>query len=398
MLQRPLIVVSLEGLSRSALGCYGCSWNRTPAIDAIAAGGTIWDRWIATRDDDRELFSTWFDPESSTSGNLRWLDSWRQRGPTHFLSDSPSWQSLAEAGFDSVRSVPRPGHQQPVGPDDVAETQFGRLVAAAVDRDQQEEPWSVLWLHSNFLTSCWDAPRDLFPLDDIDAEIDEPQDPELAAWQESDDIETVERLPWTFDTVSPPEELLTEESHPDLLTTWMRTYACQVRLVDLLLEVLLQSLSVEDPWLVLLGTSGFHFGQDRWIGHRGRSLRSADIHLPLLISDSGPLRVPHLTSTDELPELLGRLAETQPLALPQQWARPTSLAQQDASPDDQREMVCVETASHRAAWVTTTPQWFYLQEDSGEEHLFLKPDDVDDFNDVARVRPDVTSQLRERKK
>ena len=33
----PLIVISLEGLTPSALGCYGSSWNETPTIDRLAS-------------------------------------------------------------------------------------------------------------------------------------------------------------------------------------------------------------------------------------------------------------------------------------------------------------------------------------------------------------------------
>lgn len=60
----------------------------------------------------------------------------------------------------------------------------------------------------------------------------------------------------------------------------------------------------------------------------------------------------------------------------------------------------VPTRSDRVIAAVTTPQWFYVREldqhgISEEEHLYLKPDDVDDFNDIGRLRLDVIDQLRQ---
>ncbi len=82
----------------------------------------------------------------------------------------------------------------------------------------------------------------------------------------------------------------------------MHTYGCQIRLLDLLIEVLLGSLRAEDPYVVIMGTSGFRLGQGGWIGHRPGPLRSADVHLPMIVSDSGPLRVPHVTGSSVVVE------------------------------------------------------------------------------------------------
>lgn len=41
----------------------------------------------------------------------------------------------------------------------------------------------------------------------------------------------------------------------------------------------------------------------------------------------------------------------------------------------------------------TTTRWFFAQDADSSRHLFLKPDDVEDFNDVGRIRDDVVQEI-----
>jgi hypothetical protein len=43
----------------------------------------------------------------------------------------------------------------------------------------------------------------------------------------------------------------------------------------------------------------------------------------------------------------------------------------------------------------TTDDWFYVRDQDESEHLFLKPDDVEDFNDVARIRVEIVEKFRD---
>jgi hypothetical protein len=267
---------------------------------------------------------------------------------------------------------------------DIVDSQFGQLVAAAIERDLQDEPWSVLWLHSGFLTRRWDAPRELFPIDEDSEETNEPSENAELLPFEGDDIEEIERIRPIFDILIPPQLRLEDHAHPDLVTSWMRTYGCQVRLLDLLIELLLNSLRTEDPYVVLLGLSGFRLGQGGWIGHRQGPLRSPDIRLPLVVSDTGPLRVPHLTGSNVLPSVLRDLGATQdkPLIAADRWGAAGTQSR-------------VETQSTRAQFAVTTSQWFFVRDADASKHLFLKPDDVEDFNDIGRIREDVVRQLND---
>ena len=368
---RPLIVLSLEGLARAALSCYGCSWNRTPAIDSIAGGGVVWDRMTAESDEPSEVLQPWF--------NADWAQPWSRVGSVELVTDTAE---TAASCFDHVTRLPLTAPPERPA-EDIVDTQLGRLVAAAIDRDQNFDDWSVLWIHSDALTRCWDAPRHLFPDEQLDGDedLEPPQEEELFDSNDSQDAlpPPIQRI---FDCTSPPQFQRCEDDHPDWVSSWMRTYACQIRLVDLLIEVLLESLQVQDPWFLLVGTSGYRLGQAGWIGSRGGTLHSADIHLPLILSDLGPLRIPRLTASGVVSDLLGMLAQEEPQILPEQL---------DTQLDSDAH---VETSSKQVLRAVTTPQWYYVQEQDQRERLFLKPDDVEDCNDVARVREEIVEGFR----
>ena len=371
---RPLLVLTLDGLATSALTCYGSSWNQTPAMDAIAASGALWDRWTASSDEPHSLVRL-----CDRQGSGGWADAWKKTGSVELLTDVPELLAgTANPSFDREETV----DSTPVGAapaTEIVETQFARLIAAAIDRDNEDDPWSLMWLHSDFLTRCWDAPRELFPIDEIELALAPNSEAELLEL-ELEGSEPVESMAPIFDSVAPPELQIETPAHPDLVVAWMRTYGCQVRLVDLLVEILLQSISVDDPQIIIAGTSGYRLGQGGWIGHRVGPLRSPDIRLPLIVSDQGPIRVPQLCSTDRLPDILLALSQETGLVPADQWS---------VQGTTQR----IETSSSRAKQAITTPSWFCVQDPDSSEHLFLKPDDVEDFNNVGRVRTDVVQEL-----
>lgn len=383
-MNRPLVVISLDGLASAALGCYGSSWNQTPAIDAIASGGCVWDRWIAETDDGISLLKQLLEAPSPD-----WTAPWREWGSVELLTDAPALIEAPERlCFDRMEAL----QFDPPTPDEAAaveiiETQLGRLIAAGVDRGTQDDAWSVLWLHSAFLTQRWDAPRRLFPLDEEDEDTGEPSDEVELLPTEFDDEEELERIPPIFGSVIPPSIELDQQAHPDLATSWMRTYGCQIILLDLLVELLLESLAERNPILMLLGTSGFRLGQGGSVAHRPATLRSTELRLPLIIGDHGPLRVPQLEPSGRLGQLLETLGSESPHSIgsAERW----NLADGD---------IKIETSSQRADYSVTTPNWFFVRDNDGEEHLYLKPDDIEDFNDISRLRRDVVDQLGERNK
>ena len=395
--QRPLLIVSLEGLVTSAIGCYGSSWNATPAIDQMAADGCVWDRWITTVDDSTEpVCSLLKDGPGQACPAQAWTAPWQKRGSLELVTDVAKVAAAAN-GFDGIIQLnrdPTPSHPA----EEIDETALAAIMAAAIERDAETDgDWSLMWLHTDVLTRCWDAPRMLFPLDDEElsgepCEFAEPSETDgLGIDRESIPPImpgcTVPKIDWSdggFKGLAMDSGR--EDSgtvHPDAVMSWMRTYGCQIRLLDLMLEILMPSFRCENPRLLLMGTSGFSFGQNGWIGHHTGPLRSPDCRLPLIVSDTGPVRMPAVTGDTDLAALLRELGSGQ-----MSWCGPQRWTQEDRD-------VCIETKSDRATVAKTTSEWFFVEDPDESDHLFLKPDDAEDFNDVARLRPDVVESLRD---
>ena len=338
---------------------------------------------------------------------------------------------------------------------------FAALVERLQEVDEAESsgtetgsPWSVLWLHSDLLARHWDAPRWLFPVDEPDEatetseELDEDEyedaDEEIEEFEvevevdfSDDSLErefpfepvsedfrppsfafdllpdpafdpTLEEQseqekgpPELVNSVTPPSYRIAPDDHPDWVMTWMQTYGCQVRLIDQLIAMVAQMIKQIDPniGLAVVGTSGFSFGQNGWIGHRAGPLRSPQIHVPAIVHDpTGPmLRWPRLASLTEviqrivpgraapLPDFWAKLSEIEPQRVDESENESTGTPANDTSPE-------VRTRSDRATSAITTDQWFFVH-DEAAARLFLKPDDRDDVNDVADRCRDIVDEF-----
>jgi hypothetical protein len=233
------------------------------------------------------------------------------------------------------------------------------------------------------LTRCWDAPRDGWLMEEPDREEDSFDGESVDLIGDSQEEPTIESPPHLFESVLPPRIELSGDEHPDFVISWMRTYGCQVQLIDKLMEMLLTSIGEPRPPLLLAGTSGFRLGQGGSIGHRTGPLRSRDVHLPVIWSPSGnsgsdPIRFPKLASSESVGMAIGSSINKSLAA--ELWKIET----------DQPK---IEIESARSPKNLTTDDWFFVRDHDSTEHLYSKPDDADDFNDVARVRPDIVSLL-----
>ncbi len=379
---KPLIIVSLEGITPNALSCYGCSWNQTPTLDEISSRGWIWDRLIAENDDPKELLKTW------VHNDVAWANQFKKLGPLVLISDQED-HDFDNHCFDEITILPvEPIQEEQQPADEAFETRFGQLIATAIERISQPDKTGAIWIHSTFLNQSWDAPSLL------DSEEEE-SDPYLAEHQTEDDVNVeVEQENANFDDVGVPELVATSvvppsfklepKDDPDLLPQWMDRYGNQVKLLDLMLGYLVEEIERVDAQLMFIGTSGFRLGQNKEFGLHPAHLRYSDIHLPLLLTGRGPLRIPHLTGSQEVIDLLLELGRNEDRDYPaERWAESKSSVRS------------VSIQSARCRFAVTDPNWFCVIESDGEEVLFLKPDDIDDYNNVARLRPDVVDDLTE---
>jgi len=387
------VVLSLDGLTTAPLGAYGSSWNETPAIDRMAAFGTVWDRAIASNDDPIEVLRCLW---SRPSQDAPWIDACKKLGRVElFLNVGQQANQLAkiadELGFDEctlVEAVPDSDAFVPPSAD-VETSAMAKLLIPVLERlgepdANQAHDWSVLWVHGDSLLRCWDAPRWLFPIDEEPDEDDETpvdqvdwsiEDFELASCEREPIEESIKKPPSIFDTVTVPCFELASDAHPDLVTSWMQTYACQIRLVDHLVQLLLEVIEASNGeiGLALVGTSGFSLGQNGWIGHRAGPLRSPQIHLPIILFDGTGygIRVSGARNIEAVGDWIRPLVRDVARMSPQEWGD-----------DEACTNASIVTRSNRADRVLTTDQWFYVREAEGVS-LYSKPDDRDDTNDVA---------------
>ncbi len=404
-----MLLFTLEGFTPAAISCYGSSWNRTESIDAIAAAGTTWDRLITPITDPLAQLDRWLTNAQFPAGEMT------------VVTDDDRLAALASSEAIGELIVIAPRGEMVA--ESMEDTTLGSLAAIAAEQ-LADNPH--VWLHSRFLTRAWDAPRELFPLEYFDEEDFGPLDPAESLEQEFNEVqERKSSVPPILMTLRPPQLQLQPHDDPDLIMAWMRTYGCQIRLVDAMIG-LLRPLAAESGHraIAVAGTSGFSLGQNRWIGHRAGPLRSCHLHVPLLMSTlsrgvhegsvSGcGIRERLVRSTDILPGMVAAMADqaiASPIS-PAQWA-----AYEHATPENtgtghsQFNSNGVMTQHHGANVAITTDEWFYVTTAASGEgeslppanevddlgHLFLKPDDLCDTNDVVRLKPVVASELHER--
>lgn len=393
--QPPLVVFSLDGLARESLGPYGCRWNETPAIDAIAATGLVLDRCVLDNDSDVVQMDRFWSAKD--------IAAYAARGETVLVTDD---EAVEEQGvpFDRVIFV-----EPSIAPESetkstasesavnsnnsgseaeaIEDTRFGKICMAAVQADLVNPGTiSLLWIHSRFLRDRWDAPSSLsvggWNLQTVDEASSEND-------LETNDLEPSDLEPNADDhhPMAVPSMTIQPGDDPDLAGDWAARYATQVRLVDVLLEITLASLSIHDPMVMIVSTGGFSLGQNSEIGYRRGAIRSCQIHIPLIISDAGSRRSRSLVTPRDAMEHW--MADPN-----QRHSIQTPAGEQHTAPEPMQPREILRTKTDRADDVITTPQWFAVLGPNDAESLFVKPDDVHDANDVARRRLDVIDELK----
>ena len=153
-----VLVLAVRGLQPAYVGCYGNPWIATPALDALAAGGVVFDRCYADRADAAGARCAWRDgrhhlpdpsrPEPPAEGHADLIEQLRQRG-VHtclILDDSRPAEARFEAGWDEVHRA----------------ASFDAVLAAAaaaLKRLAARDAW-LLWVDLAALIPPWDTPEE----------------------------------------------------------------------------------------------------------------------------------------------------------------------------------------------------------------------------------------------
>ncbi len=393
-----LLVLAVDGLRASALGAYGNTSYETPALDRLAAEGFLVDWCFAGSPELASVYrSLWqsahvLRSKAAAQSQLslpRWLGD---RGfATTLVTDEPRLSSFPGAAeFDECVEIPGAADDRA---DDVSQTALARLMATACEcvaqpvspaGDDKCECPQLVWVHARGMYGPWDAPPEL-----QESLLDE-GDPE------------------PYDDVEPPEVMVEQDGDPDTVFRFACAYAAQVMVLDACVEALVAAAEAAWPngdWLfMLVGTRGFPLGEHGWVGGEDDRLLSDMLHVPWLLrlpGGAGRLsRTNGLAShVDLTPTLMEWIAGTTPTGgvdgmsmLPlMRESRPTW---RDA----------VISTAPAGAWSIRTPDWCLHCPPSDDDlsppafeppapSLFVRPDDRWEANDVAKLCPDVVTEL-----
>lgn len=370
-MQRALILLTVDGLASSALGCYGSPWSRTPFIDRLAADGIVFDSVFADSGDCGATLGSWLTGTHAAAGmpETSWLQSLKDSGyQIDLITDMSDVAQLPAREIATLHRIEVPEGVDAVPGDAEENTVTSRLFSRAAEVAAGLGPRRAVWLHVATMHQLWDVPIEL-------------------RGDASD-----EEAPPPPETAEPPDVELAGEEDPDVVISWMQIYAAQVRLLDRCLERFCSidyAAADKPPVIALAATSGMALGEHGWIGPGSGPLLSARTHLPLVLYD--PLRPPTRVRDFFQPgDFADSFLEAVGAAAANASARPLASAR-PARPHPVSRGPCVTLGPGDERALRVGPWHFYAL--GGDRRLFLKPDDRHDFNDIALRLPDEVSQL-----
>jgi arylsulfatase A-like enzyme len=380
-----MLVVTVDRLPAWMLPAFGATWVATPAIDALAARGLVFDRVITPAADSvATLHDLAFAGETGCAGGTGGpspIQAAIARGwkPVLVTDDAAAADQLAPCGMEKV--LVAAATKAAEAADDAA-TEVARLVDAAVDL-LRAGGHRLVWCHVASLGVAWDAPRK-----HRERYVD-PEDPPPPAG------------------AGVPSFAVDADTDPDLLVGMRQVFAGQLSLLDAQLGRLFEFVAAADWTVLLAGVRGMPLGLHGWVGVGGPDDAHGElVHVPAILVDAGgrmaAQRFGGLVVPADLGATLAELVAGEPAGQPPRdpaapW-RGASLAgllrDWSAMPRDR----VVVVAGNSVAIVT--PSWHCLSTRGDAApaggrrvRLFAKPDDFFECNDVADRCPAVTEPL-----
>ena len=327
-----VVVLSAPGLNCHWLGPYGNEWVTTPALDALAAEATVFDRHFAATPTAAGLRA---DIEPLLTSRFTVLvDDRKVRD-----ADGRAWDAVVRT---NPESFPTPGDALIAG------------VRDAVARLAGRDGWAV-WIETERLLPPWDL------------EFESYQHYAETTGGFTDDGPDEEDHPDPTD--SPPLGPIDVEDRR-LWHQVRNSYAAAVSSFDgevgRLVELFRQT-GLDRAAVVVTSGYGFPLGEHGVIGPAGSRMHVELTQLPLIVRvpDVRPRRVAAFT-------------------------RPADLAAILAGPTPDREFLVSRLGSEVAI---RTAEWTFIPTSEQPARLYVRPDDVWEVNDVAAREPDECDRL-----
>jgi arylsulfatase A-like enzyme len=399
-----ILVFVARGLQAAYVGCYGNPWIVTPTLDRLAAEGVVFDQHYADCIDALGVSKTWRTgryhfPDAHpvgqgsppTSPDLVELLSSRdipavllRAGVSEHLEEEfhSDWKEIVEPSSDCVPAL---AFENLLGK---AERVFKQLAS--------RKGWLV-WVDAPTLSPPWNLPAefaDVYFGEDSEEECDEAADDAPEADEQA--------TPWT----GPLPELV-EPADDVLFDRLRRTYGGAVTFLDDSIAKLLSLLEtkglLDDLLLIVTSDRGLPLGEHGGVGERIQGPYEELIHLPLIV---------RLPAGAEAGRRVAAL--TQPVDLMPTLAAALGLPHPDVHGHTLLPLCRGENAIVRpyaasgmvlhgaTGWALRTPDWGLIVSDTGDaresacvRHLYAKPADRWEVNDLAQHHPELAPKLEE---
>jgi arylsulfatase A-like enzyme len=369
-----VLVIIARGLQLGALSCYGNPWIDSPALDALAAEGVVFDQHFADAAAAAETRRVWRTGRYAAPG-ADLLTCLRQRGIASYLIVDASRPAPAYGdGWDSIEIIEPQPNELPL------ETTLTAVQHRLADLKQRDN-W-LLWIELATLLQPWEPPEEY----QTPYFEDEPT-PE----EDEDEEEVTEREP-----TQPLREVVAGAIDPDddeLFVRLQSSYAAAVTYLDGGIGRILDFLenTLEEILLVVTTDAGQSLGEHGVVG--GADVHEENIHLPLLMrlpgGDAAGRRVAALT---QAVDLAATLADVFEVTLPDADGV-TLLPLIYGDKEKVRDYACAwlpnAACLRTAEWALVLP----LLQGTEKPQLFVKPDDRWEVNDVAQHHLELADEL-----
>lgn len=372
-----IICLCVDRLHRNFVGAYGNTWIHTPALDRLAFESAVFDQFLVEMPEPAAVLRacwTGFHPLEPRNGEGSIIAALNDAGwDTLLVTDS--WDLLPVELASQFRrrlltDVPLP--DSPV--DEVGQTYLAGVFAQCVAALETVGQPSCAWIVLRGLAGPWDAPLDL-----------------RAHYADEGD-------PPPYPEIIPANMPFRKEDDPDILLAILQAYAAQATVLDSCLEAFREWFlgwpGQERTALIVFSLRGFPLGEHGWIGADGPEMFSEVVHTPLLIRlpDRVPaaLRVRALAEPADLFATVADLAGIKPILGRGGIGRSLLPTIDEKTAEVRNRLVLTGTTGPTAL---RTPYWFFRDTDPPE--LYIKPDDLWDFCDVADRCNEVAEAMKQ---
>jgi arylsulfatase A-like enzyme len=382
-----VLVITARGLRADYLGCYGNPRVETPALDALATRGIVFDRHFADAADPEGACQAWrtgryvfpgADLPAANVDLVRWLTDHDIR-TTVVIDDSRRLRTGLKRGWKRENSVLP-------APDGTPLERTIDIAKSMVQRFHRTEP-SLVWVDLATALPPWDVPAD-FAGHYFRDEVIEEED-------EDDEAEAVEVEPLT-----PLPDPALGPIDPEDDTLYLRiqgSYSGAITYLDAGIAELLRGVG-DDVLVVVTSDVGFALGEHGVVGPGLSWPAEAVSQLPMILRLPGGAeagyRVPALT---QAVDLASTLAVAFGVPFPETHGRDLAPLIRGETDAVRPYAVSWNVSDGHSGMALRTPEWSLVLPAAapGETtpRLYVRPDDHWEVNDVRQHHLELTEAL-----